>query len=364
VWMKIIESISERKLSEFLLTGEKDHITELIRFYTYEASSEQINELFDMATVIKERHYGNRVFFRALIEFSNYCKNDCYYCGLQRSNISVKRYRLSKEEIMACFKKGYELGYQSFVMQSGEDPFFTDDYLCEIIRTFKETYSDCALTLSIGERSRVSYKKLKDAGADRFLLRHETANAINYSQLHPKEMSFEDRAKCLSDLAEVGFQVGAGFLVEAPFKTDEMLAEDLIFLRKLNPHMVGIGPFVPHHATRFAEFKQPTSKQTLILIALVRIMLPKAMLPSTTALGTIDGEGREKGLGAGANVVMPNLTPEKYRGDYTLYNNKACTGWEAAINLKSLSFHLRKCGFSPDLTRGDHADYLLKGDDK
>lgn len=310
--------------------------------------------LFSLARQIKEKYYGKDVYIRGLIEFTNYCKNDCYYCGIRRSNTNADRYRLSEEEILECCKEGYELGFRTFVLQGGEDGFFTDDKICSIVSHIKSDYPDCAITLSIGEKSRESYQKFYDAGADRYLLRHETADPGHYAMLHPQELSAKNRQRCLRDLKEIGYQVGTGFMVGSPYQTPEHLAEDMQFLRELQPHMVGIGPFVPHHDTPFADKTGGTVELTLFMIGLIRLTLPKALIPATTALGTIDYTGREKGIMAGANVVMPNLSPVSVRKKYMLYDNKICTGDESAQCRACLERRIESTGYKIVVSKGDH----------
>lgn len=310
--------------------------------------------LFGAADKARLPWYGRSVYFRGLIEFTSYCRNDCYYCGIRAGNAHAARYRLSKEEILACAQRGHTLGFRTFVLQGGEDTYYTDDLVCDIVSSIKARFPDCAVTLSIGEKSRASYARYFAAGADRYLLRHETADEEHYRFLHPPALSLSHRKQCLYDLRDLGYQVGAGFMVQSPGQTDETLAEDFLFLRDLRPHMVGIGPFVPHHDTRYAGQPAPTADFTLVLLALLRLMLPQTLLPATTALGTVDPLGREKGLKAGANVVMPNLSPVSHRKDYLLYDNKICTGEEAAECLACLSRRIASAGFTPDFSRGDH----------
>lgn len=298
--------------------------------------------------------FGNRVFIRGLIEFSSICKNDCYYCGLRRSNQNAVRYRLTKSQILDCCKTGYALGFRTFVLQGGEDGYFTDEVMADIVRTIKSAYPDCAITLSLGERGFDSFKTLFDAGADRYLLRHETANSEHYSRLHPAEMSLENRKKSLLWLKEIGYQTGAGFMVGSPYQTEEMLAEDLLFLKQLNPQMCGIGPFIPHKDTVFKDCASGSLELTLTLLSIVRLLLPDVLLPSTTALGTIDPKGREMGILHGANVVMPNLSPTEHRADYSLYDNKICTGDEAAECIKCLSNRMSSVGYRIVTDRGDY----------
>lgn len=310
--------------------------------------------LFKKAVDLREKIYGKDVYIRGLIEFTNYCKNDCLYCGIRRSNKCAQRYRLDKEDILNCCKQGYELGFRTFVMQGGEDMFFTDEILVDIVKSIKQKYPDCAITLSLGERNFESYKALKEAGADRYLLRHETASKSHYEKLHPKEMSFENRINCLENLKKLGYQVGAGFMVGSPFQTEEDLANELIFLKKLNPQMVGIGPFVPHKDTPFKEEKRGTVDLTLFMLGLIRLTLPNVLLPATTALGTIDPLGREKGIKAGANVLMPNLSPVSVRKKYMLYDNKICTGDEAAQCIECLKQRINSTGYKIVVDRGDY----------
>lgn len=310
--------------------------------------------LLNAALSVREQYYGRGVYLRGLIEFSSYCANNCYYCGIRRGNKNASRYRLGKSDILECCANGHTLGFRTFVLQSGEDPYYTDEIMCDIISAIKKNYPDCAITLSLGEKSEVTYEKFRNAGADRYLLRHETADEAHYKKLHPPEMSFKNRKESLYMLKKMGFQVGAGFMVGSPFQTAETLAEDLLFLKELQPHMVGIGPFIPHKDTQFAAHSGGTLDLTLTMLALTRLMLPRVLLPSTTALGTIDPQGREKGFMAGANVVMPNLSPVKTRKDYSLYDNKICTGEEAAECRFCLQNRVENAGFHLDLTRGDY----------
>lgn len=314
---------------------------------------EAVRRLKEEAVRIREIYYGKKVFTRGLIEYTNYCKNDCYYCGIRKSNTNAKRYRLTEDEIMACCENGYELGFRTFVLQGGEDAYYTDDRMVAIIKKIKEAYPECALTLSIGEKSYESYKRFREAGADRYLLRHETANEEHYRKLHPEKMSLAVRKNCLYDLKKLGYQVGAGMMVGSPYQTTEDLAEDLVFLKELQPEMVGIGPFIPHHDTQFAKEPAGSVEMTLFLLAVIRILLPKVLLPATTALGTMDPLGREKGLQAGANVVMPNLSPVKNRKQYELYDNKICTGEEAAECRGCMGRRVASVGYELVTERGD-----------
>lgn len=309
--------------------------------------------VFSLARKERHQHYGHDIYIRGLIEFTNYCKNDCYYCGIRKSNAGVMRYRLGEEQILSCCSAGYALGFRTFVLQGGEDGWFTDERMVRIVGAIKSRFPDCAVTLSIGERSKESYQALFQAGADRYLLRHETFNAAHYSLLHPSSLTAASRQKCLWTLKDIGYQVGAGFMVGAPGQTPEYLAEDLLFLEKLKPHMVGIGPFIPHHATPFAGELAGTLEETLFLLGLIRLLLPKVLLPATTALGTIAPNGRELGILSGANVIMPNLSPADVRENYTLYDNKLCTGAEAAAGIQELKDRMCAIGYQIVTDRGD-----------
>ncbi|MCD8133540.1 MAG: [FeFe] hydrogenase H-cluster radical SAM maturase HydE [Clostridiales bacterium] len=311
------------------------------------------NYLAAEAVRLRQEIYGTDVYVRGLIEFTNICRNDCLYCGIRKSNPHTERYRLTKEEILACCENGYDLGYRTFVLQGGEDGYYTDERLADIVRTIHSAYPDCAITLSVGERSYESYRLLREAGADRYLLRHETANPEHYRMLHPAELSHENRMQCLRNLRSLGYQVGAGFMVGSPYQTTEHLADDLVFLQEFRPEMVGIGPFIPHHDTQFADHPAGSVKLTLFLLSVIRIMLPHVLLPATTALGTMDPLGREKGMLAGANVVMPNLSPVKNRKQYELYDNKICTGEEAAECRGCLAHRMNTVGYQLVSDRGD-----------
>ena len=318
--------------------------------------------LFSLSVNRRREYYGNDVYVRGLIEFTNYCKNDCYYCGIRCGNKNAQRYRLTKDDIMKCCAEGYELGFRTFVLQGGEDPFFTDEKICEIVSAIKTNYPDCAVTLSIGEKEHDSYQAYFYAGADRYLLRHETASNEHYKRLHPSAMSHEHRIKCLYDLKSIGYQVGCGFMVGSPFQTAEMLADDMIFIKELSPHMVGIGPFISQHDTPFSAMKSGTLEQTLFMLGLIRLTLPNVLLPATTALGTIHPMGREKGILAGANVVMPNLSPTSVRKKYLLYDNKICTGDEAAECRMCLQKRMNAIGYNIVTARGDAKQLINTGD--
>ena len=302
-------------------------------------------KLFAMADGIRREVYGDEVYIRGLIEITNFCRNDCYYCGIRKSNRGLDRYRLDKETILSCCRTGYELGFRTFVLQGGEDPFFTDDIMCDIISRIHEEFPDCAITLSLGERSAESYRRLFEAGGRRYLLRHEAADEGLYRRLHPEEMSPENRKKCLYELKETGFQVGAGIMIGAPFQTIDHIMEDIRFMEELGPDMIGVGPFMHHEDTPFGQYSDGSMELTLRVIALCRMIFPHALIPSTTALASISPNGRARGLKAGANVIMPNLSPADCRDKYSIYNNKAATGLESAQGLENLKKTVAEAGY-------------------
>ena len=310
--------------------------------------------LFERARAVRDAHYGRKVYIRGLIELTNYCKNDCLYCGIRKSNASCERYRLTKEQILSCCESGYALGFRTFVLQGGEDGWYTDERMTDIVRAMRQAYPDCAITLSLGERGRESFKRLYDAGANRYLLRHETADEAHYARLHPVSMTLAHRLQCLRDLKEIGFQTGAGFMVGSPYQTTECIVQDFRFLQELKPQMVGLGPFIPHHATPLKDFPAGSTERTLLCLSIVRLLLPNVLLPATTALATIDGDGCIKGMNAGCNVVMPNLSPLEDRSKYLLYDNKASSGDEAAESLRALREHLAAAGYEVVIDRGDY----------
>ena len=318
-----------------------------------ERTDEAADELRRLAVETRKKHYGNSVYIRGLIEISNICKNDCLYCGIRRSNKDCERYRLTKEQILSCCDEGYALGFRTFVMQGGEDAYFTDERLCDIVSAIKGKYPDCAVTLSMGERSRESYERLYAAGADRYLLRHETATAEHYGKLHPSEMRFEERMQCLRDLKDIGFQTGCGFMVGSPYQTYSDIARDLKFIEEFKPQMCGIGPFIPHKATPFASFSAGTVELTCYLLSIVRLICPTVLLPATTALGSIEEGGRERGILSGANVVMPNLSPVDNRKKYELYNNKLYSNAESAQAKADLEKRIKSIGYEVVEARGD-----------
>ncbi len=305
-----------------------------------------LESLMSGADMVRRVHYGNDVYIRGLIEFTNYCKNNCYYCGIRRDNKEALRYRLAKEDILQCCDEGYRLGFRTFVLQGGEDGFFTRDKVCQIVSSIKEKYADCAVTLSIGEWDKASYQAFYDAGADRYLLRHETACEEHYGKLHPADMSLQKRKECLFTLKDIGFQVGSGFMVGSPHQTIDNIIEDLFFLAELKPHMIGIGPYITHSDTPFRDEQSGSLEMTLKLISILRLMHPKALIPATTALGTIHPEGRELGLKCGANVIMPNISPAQEREKYMLYDDKLSTGLEAGEGLKQLKAKVSSIGYN------------------
>lgn len=325
-----------------------------------ESNDPEVSEhLFKKSLEKKIMHYNKSIYMRGLIEFTNICNKNCSYCGLRRDNKNVERYRLTEEQILECCHIGYRLGYRTFVLQGGEDSYYTDDKLVNLITKIKSKYTDAALTLSIGEKSYESYQSYYEAGADRFLLRHETADRDLYERLHPG-MSFENRRKCLLNLKDIGYQIGAGFMTGLPGQTSTHLVKDLRFLKDLDPHMIGIGPFIPHSETPLAGNSGGTVDLTLKMVALTRLMVPKALLPSTTALGTLDSLGREKAIKAGANVVMPNLSPTNVREKYEIYENKICTGDEAAHCRQCIENRINSTGSYVDMGRGDYVDWRTK----
>ena len=342
---KLIEELREKKN---LTDGQ---LKELIETDVYD------KELFASAVDIREKAYGKDVYIRGLIEISSYCKNDCYYCGIRKSNDKAQRYRLSREEILECCVTGYDLGFRTFVLQGGEDPYFTDERICGIVSEIKEKFPGCAVTLSLGEKSWESYQQYFDAGADRYLLRHETAGSDHYKKLHPEDLSQEHRMQCLQDLKEIGYQVGSGFMVGSPYQKTEDLISDLRFLQELQPDMIGIGPFITHQDTPFREFTSGELTLCLRMVAILRHLFPEVLLPATTALGTIHPNGRELGLLAGANVVMPNLSPVGVREKYSLYDNKICTGEEAAECRGCLENRVASAGFQIVVDRGDRKNF-------
>ncbi len=327
---------------------------EYVRLIT-DTDPDSAEYLRQSADAVRRSVYGNAVYIRGLVEFTSYCKNDCLYCGIRRGNTAAERFRLTAEQILDCAAEGYGLGFRTIVLQGGEDPYFTDPRLVPIVRALRERFPDCAITLSVGERSRQSYKALFEAGANRFLLRHETATADHYARLHPASLTLGNRLRCLCDLKAIGYQVGCGFMVGSPWQTAAHIAEDLRFIGEFEPHMVGIGPFIPHKDTPFRDHAAGSVALTLRLLSIIRLILPKVLLPATTALGTLSPNGREQGIRAGANVIMPNLSPKDAREKYMLYNNKLSSGDEAAENLAHLKESMTQIGYEIVTSRGDYA---------
>lgn len=325
-------------------------------------SKESSEYLFERAKSATDRHFHRQIYLRGLIEITSFCKNDCYYCGIRRSNKNAERYRLSKEDILSCCKQGYNLGFRTFVLQGGEDSYFSDNNIVDIITSIKKDYPDCAITLSLGEKNKESYERYYKAGADRYLLRHETADYNHYAKLHPSNLSLDKRKSCLNDLKSIGYQVGTGFMVGSPYQTNMDLVKDLMFIKEFEPEMVGIGPFLPHHDTPCANHSKGSLELTLLLIGILRLMMPDLLIPSTTALGTIDPSGRELGILAGANVIMPNLSPIDVRKKYLLYDNKINTGQETAEGVSDLKKRLEALGYEIPVCRGDFNRQSLKNE--
>ncbi|MBO5734191.1 MAG: [FeFe] hydrogenase H-cluster radical SAM maturase HydE [Clostridia bacterium] len=315
-------------------------------------------ELFSTADAVRRQAYGTDVYIRGLIEFTNFCKRNCYYCGIRRDNCNAQRYRLTKDEILECCDTGYSLGFRTFVLQGGEDEYFTDEVMCDIVSAIKTNHPDCVITLSIGERSYETYQKLRIAGADRYLLRHETATEEHYEKLHPKSSKLIIRKKCLYDLKQLGYQVGSGFMIGSPYQTTENIISDLRFLQELKPHMIGIGPFISHGDTPFANEPSGTFEMTVRMISILRLMFPESLIPATTALGTIKKGGREFGLSVGANVVMPNLSPKSVRKKYSIYKDKICTDEEAAEGVAKLRKSVEKAGYNVVTHIGHAKSYI------
>lgn len=347
-----LKLLADRLAAEHTL--EKNEYKTLIEGFSEDIAAYTASK----ADRIRQSVYGKDIYIRGLIEVSNICANDCFYCGIRRGNTRCARYRLSPETVLKCCRKGYELGFRTFVLQGGEDGFFTADNICSYVRSIKNSFPDCAVTLSLGEYSADEYKAMYEAGADRYLLRHETADRAHYEKLHPASMSFEKRMKCLENLKEAGFQTGCGFMVGSPYQTSDTLAEDLKFIEEFSPHMCGIGPFIPHRDTPFADRPAGMAELTVYLLSLIRLIRPDILLPATTALGTIDIAGREKGILAGANVVMPNLSPVSERKKYMLYNGKICMDEEAAENLSALKKRISAIGYRIVTDRGDFKNII------
>ncbi len=341
------------------LSEQQELTEEEIVWFLGHLTPELKQQLYSRASEIRKQHYGVSVYSRGLIEFSSFCRRDCLYCGLRRSNSSAERYRLTEEEIIECAAEGYELGYRSFVLQSGEDIHYSEQVMTSIVRKLKLRFPDAAVTLSVGERNEAFYRALYNAGADSYLLRHETASRALYESLHPG-MSFDNRMECLRILRQIGYQVGAGFMVGLPGQTQRHLAEDLLFLKAFQPEMIGIGPFIPHSSTPLKHAAGGTVEDTLVMIAMARLMVPDALMPATTAMGTLDPSGREKALQAGANVVMPILSPLQIRSKYALYEQKICMGDEPEHCRSCLEMRIAVSGYRMEFSRGDHCRYNVQ----
>lgn len=335
---------------------EKDEFLYIIENIT----TEEVNYLYKKAYEVKYIYYQNRVFLRGLIEISNYCNMGCKYCGINYKSEKIDRYRLTPDEILKCCEIGYGLGYKTFVLQGGEDPFYSDEVIVKILKRIKSNFPEVRITLSIGERSKESYQKIFAAGADRYLLRHETASRRLYEHVHPDSMSFDNRRKCLMYLKEIGYQVGAGFMVGLPTQNNEDLVEDLVFLKELKPEMIGIGPYLCHEDTELRGNDSGTLEETLVMVALTRLLLPKTLLPATTALGTLDELGREKALKAGANVLMPNISPTENRAKYEIYQNKICITDTSDQCRNCIEARIIGVGHEIDLGVGDYIDFERK----
>ncbi|PAT02447.1 [FeFe] hydrogenase H-cluster radical SAM maturase HydE [Candidatus Izimaplasma bacterium ZiA1] len=346
---RVISLINELKVKGILPIEELKYIIENI-------SQNECQELFYIANMVKEKYYKKKVYLRALIEVSNYCKQGCFYCGINRDNKSIKRYRLSSSQIFDSVKNAYNLGYRTFVLQGGDDPLLSDEFIADILIKIKNIYPDTRITLSLGEKSQESYDKLKIAGADRYLLRHETASFKHYMHLHPRDMFYDNRIKCLHYLRGSKYQVGTGMMIGSPFQTSDSLVSDLMFLYKFQPEMIGIGPFIHHHDTPFKDYSDGGLYETLVMVALARIIVPKALIPATTALGSIISGGRELALKAGANVLMPNLGPEDKRELYSIYDNKITISDSDNEFKTKLENKLIKEGHIVDYSVGDHID--------
>ncbi len=342
-------------MRELINKLEREHSlsVEEYRYLLENRDEESARLLSEKAAEARIRHYGYDVYVRGLVEFTNYCHNNCYYCGIRAGNKCAERYRLTEDEILECCHVGYSIGYRTFVLQGGEDPIYTPERIKALVYRIKETYPDCAVTLSVGEHPREVYKSWFEAGADRYLLRHETADAEHYARLHPENLTLDKRIRCLYDLKDIGYQVGCGFMVGSPWQTAEHLAKDLKFIEEFRPHMVGIGPFIPHKDTPFGDKVAGTLDETLFLLSVVRLILPEVLLPATTALGSIKENGRELGVLSGANVCMPNLSPKNVRSKYMLYNNKLSSGAEAAEDFEVLKNRMKNIGYDVVVARGD-----------
>lgn len=314
---------------------------------------QDVEYLMSQAREVAQLKFGKHVFLRGLIELSNVCRNDCLYCGIRRSNHQVARYTLTREQVLACCEQGYEIGFRTFVLQGGEWSEEQSKWIADLIAEIRQHWPDCAITLSLGEHPKETYALWREAGADRYLLRHETHNSRLYGLLHPKGMTIGNRLQCLDWLKQLGFQVGAGIMVGSPFQSLKTIVEDIQYLIEFQPHMIGIGPFIPHHDTPLRRFPAGSVEMTARLYAIMRLALPQALIPSTTAMASLSPNGRLRGILSGANVVMPNLSPEDNRKQYSLYDNKASLGAESAQGIRVLADELATIGYSIDWSRGD-----------
>lgn len=343
--MRYIELLDKLNTTNWLDDSE---IYELLDLF----SPSSLNYAKELALNKSLEIFGNNIFYRGIVEFTNICRNNCYYCGLQKANKNISRYRLTQDQILACCANGYEFGMRTFVLQGGEDPSF-DNQLTDIICELHQKYSDCAITLGVGEREREIYQKWYDSGADRFLLRHETADKSHYEKLHPDYQKYENRMDCLHILKEIGYQTGAGMMIGSPYQTKKNIADDLIFLRDFKPEMIGIGPFIPHKDTLFKAEKTGDFELTLFSVALVRLLLPHSLIPATTAMDTVRVNGRLETIKAGANVIMLNITPLKERKNYQLYNKMAELDGNNPLDIKRINQKLEKIDYKAVIDRGD-----------
>jgi len=348
----------DKKFSAIVDGLEKNHVgkAEDYLYLLNNINEENRQYLSNAALRVKEEFYGKEIYIRGIVEFSNFCKQNCLYCGIRKDNAHVDRYRLSHKEIVEACRKGYALGYRTFVLQSGEDPYFTDDRVVAIIKDIRDNFKDAAITLSLGEKTKRSYKKFYDAGADRYLLRHETANEKLYDKLH-ENMTFQNRKECLYDLKEIGYQVGAGLMVGSPGQKKTDLIDDLRFLKELKPQMVGMGPYLTHKETPLKDSENGSLTETLVMLSLVRLILPEVLLPATTAVGTIDDYGREQAILAGCNVVMPNISPMEVRKKYELYENKICVDDQPEECRFCIEGRVKCTGSTLNMCRGDHISF-------
>lgn len=315
-------------------------------------SGEQALRLRRLAAETAAQTFGRGVYIRGLIEISSFCRNDCYYCGLRRSNRHAQRYRLTREEILSCCRNAAALGFGTFVLQGGEDDGQSDEWIEALVRDIRREFPDHAVTLSVGERTAGAYRRFREAGADRYLLRHETRNDGHYARLHPSEMSAGHRRSCLRTLKALGFQTGAGMMIGSPGQTVDCLIDDIQFLEELQPEMIGMGPFVPAAHTPFARCSPGTVEQTLRLVALMRLRFPDALIPATTALSALSADGRLQAILSGANVVMPNLSPAGVLGRYAIYDGKPY-GTGARRGLDVVAAELESIGYHIVCGRGD-----------